>query len=299
MNIVRLESISKSFNKTLALDTITLNVTKGSVLGLLGPNGAGKTTLLRILTGILQPDSGNYYFNNTPVKKIAFRNIGYLPEERGLYKNMKVMEQLHFLGSLKDVKSKSLDEKIDYWLNKTGISTYKNHKVGELSKGNQQKVQLAATLLHEPELVILDEPLSGFDAINAEMAEGIITELRASGTTFILSTHHMESVESLCSHIALINQGQLVLEGEIEEIKSRYRKGTYILKGSGTLKQPAVSFKIVRHEPAGNIYYLSATNKSTANDIISEVSSSFSIHSFTEEETGIKDIFIKTIQNNT
>lgn len=297
MNIVSLESVNKSFSKNLALDSITLNVTKGSVLGLLGPNGAGKTTLLRILTGILKPDSGSYHFNHSPFRESAFRNIGYLPEERGLYKDMKVMEQLLFLGSLKEVKSLILEKRIDYWLEKTGITSYKNHKVGELSKGNQQKVQLAATLLHDPELVILDEPLSGFDAINAEMAEGIITELQAKGTTFILSTHHMESVESLCSHIAFINRGKLVLQGKVEEIKAKNRKGIYIVKGSGTLNSEAASFKIVKSEPEKNLYYLEARNNALPNDLLAEIAATFSIQSFTEEETGIKDIFINTIQN--
>lgn len=223
MKIVEVQNVTKKYANHLALDSISLSVEKGSVFGLLGPNGAGKTTLIRILNQITAPDSGVVLFQGRPIQKEDIEKIGYLPEERGLYKKMKVGEQALYLAQLKGLSKQVAMERLVSWFRKFEIETWWNRKVEELSKGMQQKVQFVTTIIHEPEFLILDEPFSGFDPINTNIIKEEIINLRKKGTTIILSTHNMASVEEICDDIVLINQAKKVLEGNLIALKQQFK----------------------------------------------------------------------------
>src|SRR5690554_1014699 len=217
MDILKVENIIKAYANHLALNNVSLSVPKGSIFGLLGPNGAGKTTLIRIVNQITGPDSGKVYFNGQPLAPEHIGQIGYLPEERGLYKKMKVGEQALYLARLKGMSKHDAMVRLKHWFDKFEIGSWWHKKVEELSKGMAQKVQFITTVLHEPQLLILDEPFSGFDPINANLIKKEILELREKGATIILSTHNMGSVEEICDHIALINNSRKVLSGEVRD----------------------------------------------------------------------------------
>lgn len=222
--------IVKQYSNHLALDDLSLHIPKGSIFGLLGPNGAGKTSLIRIINQITAPDSGEIYFNGELLQPKHIERIGYLPEERGLYKKMKIGEQMLYLARLKGLAKREATQRIRRWFEKLEIESWWDKKVEDLSKGMQQKVQFVATVVHEPDLVILDEPFSGFDPINAQTIQKEILELNKSGTTIIYSTHRMESVEALCDYIALINSAKKVLDGRVEDIKRTYRNQLYSIE---------------------------------------------------------------------
>lgn len=233
MEILNVEEVNKVFGNYKALNNVSLVVPQACVYGLLGPNGAGKTTLIRIINQIIAPDSGNVYFKNRKMEPNDVAFIGYLPEERGLYKKMKVGEQAIYLGRLKGLSRHDTLKRLKYWFEKFEIQAWWDKKVEELSKGMAQKVQFVTTILHEPELLIFDEPFSGFDPINANMLKNEILELKAKGATIIFSTHNMSSVEELCDNITLINKSSVVLNGQVDEIRNRYKKGMFELKFSG------------------------------------------------------------------
>lgn len=228
MNIININNLSKFFGSYLALDNVNLSVKKGTVLGLLGPNGAGKTTLLRIINGILVKDSGNVQIFDKEASLQTARLIGYMPEERGLYDNMTIENQILYFGELKGAKPADIRPLMNEYLELFNLSGSNKRKIKELSKGNQQKVQIIATLIHKPELVILDEPFSGFDPINGALLESLIERLKTDGTTLIISSHNMHSVEELCDSIALINKGKLILQGQLDEIKDAYKNNEYV-----------------------------------------------------------------------
>jgi ABC-2 type transport system ATP-binding protein len=225
--IFRAEHVSKAYAGHVALRDVSISVAEGSIFGLLGPNGAGKTSLIRIINQITAPDSGNLWFGNERLQQHHLHRIGYLPEERGLYKKMKVGEQALYLAQLKGLSKKDALIKLKYWFEKFEIQTWWNKKVEELSKGMAQKVQFIVTVLHEPQLLILDEPFSGFDPINTNLIKSEILELRKKGTTIIFSTHNMGSVEELCDNIALINNAHVILEGNVTEVRNRFRSHVY------------------------------------------------------------------------
>lgn len=227
MIIFSTNNVSKTYANHKALDKVSIEVEEGSVFGLLGPNGAGKTTLIRIINQITAPDEGEIYFMGEKLKSEHVLHIGYLPEERGLYKKMKVGEQAIYLAELKGIKKAEAKKRLEYWFNKFDISSWWNKKVEELSKGMQQKVQFITTILHEPELLIFDEPFSGFDPINANLLKEEILELKKKGATIIFSTHNMESVEEICDSIALINNSKKILDGRVDEIKQRFKKNQF------------------------------------------------------------------------
>lgn len=233
MEILRVENVIKKFGDYAASNDVSFKMRKGTVLGLLGPNGAGKTTLIRMITNIISPDSGTIYFNDKPVSSDIQNKIGYLPEERGLYKKLKVIEQLEYFGMLKGLNKHDASKSAKSWLARMGASGWENKKIQELSKGMQQKVQFISTVLHNPEFLILDEPFSGFDPINTELLKNIILEMKSNGTSLILSTHVMAQAEELCDDICMINKGKLVLNGNISHIKSSYGKNTVIIEFSG------------------------------------------------------------------
>jgi ABC-2 type transport system ATP-binding protein len=230
---LRLEAVTKRFDQHLAVDNVSLSIPRGSVYGLLGPNGAGKTTIIRMITGIMYPDSGRIRFDGDLLKHSHTNRVGYMPEERGLYKKTKVREQILYLLALKGMKPAAARQQTDSWLEKLGLSEWANRNVGDLSKGMQQKVQFISTVAHEPDLLILDEPFSGLDPVNTRVLEKEIHRMQANGTTIIFSTHRMEQVEELCNYIALINKGNVILEDQIQTVRQQFRKNIYHLEFSG------------------------------------------------------------------
>ena len=231
-HILEAHDIVKQYATHRALDGVSLNVPKGCIFGLLGPNGAGKTSLIRIITQITAPDEGYVLFDDQRLHPNHIQDIGYLPEERGLYKKMKVGEQLLYLAQLKGLSEREAMDKLKVWVKKFDIKTWWTKSIEDLSKGMQQKVQFVATVMHEPKLIILDEPFSGFDPINANLIKDEILELRQRGTTIIFSTHRMESVEELCDHIALVNKSRIILNGSKKEIKNQFKENSYSARPS-------------------------------------------------------------------
>ena len=228
--LLRTDKVCKRFDQHTALDEVSIEVGRGRIFGLLGPNGAGKTTLIRIINHITAPDSGSVVFNGHPLCWEDMQNIGYMPEERGLYKKMKVGEQAVYLAQLKGLSARDARQRLQMWFERLDIMSWWNRKLEELSKGMQQKVQFVITVLHEPELLIFDEPFSGFDPVNAEVLKREILRLRDAGHTIIYSTHNMPSVEDVCDDIALINHSRLVLSGSVDEVKRRYADGRYEIR---------------------------------------------------------------------
>ena len=243
--MLHVQHIVKQYASHRALDDVSLSVERGKIFGLLGPNGAGKTSLIRIITQITAPDSGEITFNGERLNVNHISRIGYLPEERGLYKKMEIGEQVLYLAQLKGMSAAEATRRIRYWFEKLDMKDWWHKKVEDLSKGMQQKVQFVATVLHEPELIILDEPFSGFDPVNVDIIKKEIIELNKKGITFIFSTHRMESVEELCHHIALINRSKKILDGSVDDIKASYRNNTYWIEYDGTY-QPSPSTGIYR-----------------------------------------------------
>ncbi len=235
MEILKLENVTKKFGNYTAVNNVSFSVKAGTIFGLLGPNGAGKTTILRMICNIFNADSGEIKLFDQVVSSVSQNNIGYLPEERGLYKKPKVLEQLIYCAELKGMPRKQAKKEALDWLEKLGASGWQNKKIEELSKGMQQKIQFISTILHSPDFIILDEPFSGFDPVNMELLKNIILEQKSLGKTFILSTHIMAHAEELCDEVCMINKGKVVLNGAISDIKNSYSKNTIILEFSGDM----------------------------------------------------------------
>ena len=226
-NILEVQKVSKNFGSFTALNNVSISVPKGSIFGLLGPNGAGKTTLIRIINQITMPDSGHVFLDGEALKPTHIKDIGYLPEERGLYKSMKVGEQALYLAQLKGLSHKEAKERLKYWFDRLEIGDWWNKKIQELSKGMAQKIQFVVTVLHQPKLLIFDEPFSGFDPINANLIKDEILKLREDGATIIFSTHRMESVEEMCDEITLIHKSNKILEGKLNDVKRKFKTNTF------------------------------------------------------------------------
>jgi len=273
-------------------------VPKQSIFGLLGPNGAGKTTLIRIITQIIFADTGKVYFEDREIKEEDVRKMGYLPEERGLYKKMKVAEHLIYLARLKGLKRTEALDKIKHWFNKFQILDWSNKKVEDLSKGMQQKIQFIATIIHNPSLIILDEPFSGFDPINVNIIKDEILELKRNGATIIFSTHRMESVEELCDHIALINKSNVILNGTKKDIKHQFRTNTFIVDHEGDLPSYTEHFEVVDQNPTEEGHTRSTiriSNGKSPNDLLSILLNKVEIHAFQEKIPTMNDIFIAKV----
>lgn len=279
--MLEIRKVSKSFGQKRALDDVSLIVESGSVYGLLGPNGAGKTTLIRIITGITMPDSGEALLDGEHISLKNAQRIGYLPEERGLYKQMKVGEQIRYFARLRGMSYADAAAETDYWLKRFDILSWKQKKVEELSKGMAQKVQFITTVIHRPQLLILDEPFSGFDPVNADRVRQEIIRLNKNGTTVILSTHDMGSVETLCKEISLINQGKIVLQGAVEQIKQQYNEHNF-----------EITFQ---KEDNTETTILQKLENETNNEFLHRISIEGEILSFREKLPSMNDIFIKTI----
>lgn len=294
------KDIVKQYGDYRALDKVSIKVPKGCIYGLLGPNGAGKTTLIRIINRITAPDEGEVLIDGRPYHKKDIYNIGYLPEERGLYKKMEVEEQALFLAQLKGLSKKEAKERLDYWFEKFDIQSWAKKKIEELSKGMQQKVQFITTVIHDPELLILDEPFSGFDPVNAELLKNEILELKEKGKTIILSTHNMESVESLCDEISLINKSHVVLQGNVDEIRNSHKKNTFILKiASPDFQMDSDLFSVTSRATEREITTLHIQkNEAISNAaLLKSIVDKYEIISFEEELPTMNDIFIQTVTN--
>lgn len=290
--------IVKQYGNYTALNGVNLQVPRGCVYGLLGPNGAGKSSLIRIINRITAPDNGEVLINGKISTPDDIYNIGYLPEERGLYKKMKVGEHIIFLARLKGLSKEEAKKKVNFWLKKFDILSWENKKVEELSKGMQQKIQFIATVIHEPDLFILDEPFSGFDPVNAELLKNEILDLKAKGKTIILSTHNMESVEELCDEITLINKSHVMLQGNVKDIRAQYRKHIFRLKVSGdSFDIQSSHFKVLEQiQEKGCISIRIQRNDEASNsELIKEVADKYEVLSFDEELPTMNDIFIQIV----
>jgi ABC-2 type transport system ATP-binding protein len=289
------KDVVKEYGDYIALNKVSITVPKGSIYGLLGPNGAGKTTLMRIINQITAPDSGSLIFDGAPLSKHHISDIGYLPEERGLYKKMKVGEQALYLAQLKGMSYDEALLKLKFWFEKLDILSWWNKKVEELSKGMAQKIQFVVTVIHEPKLLIFDEPFSGFDPINAAIIRKEILELSQKGTTIIFSTHRMESVEEICDHIALINKAQTILEGPIEKIKNQFANNSYEVITIDRVLNENDYFSIISQED--NNYSLLLKEGKTQQEALQSIIQQTEIISFRKEMPSMEEIFIKAINN--
>lgn len=303
MNIIEVQNITKRFSNHLALDNVSLSVKEGVIFGLLGPNGAGKTTLIRILNQITFPDSGTVLFKGSPIQADDVRSIGYLPEERGLYKKMKAGEQAMYLAQLKGLDRKTAYERLRVKFQQYDILDWWNRPVEELSKGMQQKLQFITTILHKPSFLILDEPFSGFDPINANLLKEEILKLKQEGTTIILSTHNMASVEEICDEIALINQAQKILEGNLYDIKKQFKKNIYSIEvqeesqALNSLIKNNFELLEQRTLPHSTQYDIRIAADMQANDLLGAVMPFANITAFREVLPSMNEIFIEQVQN--
>ena len=306
-NLLVAENVSKNFGDFKALNDVSISVPKSSIFGLLGPNGAGKTTLIRIINQITMPDSGQIILDGEPLRPIDVQNIGYLPEERGLYKTMKVGEQALYLAQLKGLSKQEAKSRLKHWFDKLDIGDWWNKKIQELSKGQAQKIQFVVTVLHRPKLLIFDEPFSGFDPINANLIKDEILQLRDEGATVIFSTHRMESVEELCDHIALIHKSNKILDGKLTDVKRQYKTNTFEVglrteNIDGLTKMieekysilPA-TFKNLNEDLKLNI---KLNDNDSSNDLLGFLTNKAEVNHFVEVIPSANDIFIQSVKSN-
>tara|TARA_R110002126_G_scaffold174555_2_gene323128 strand:+ start:273 stop:1199 length:927 start_codon:yes stop_codon:yes gene_type:complete len=306
-NLLEVNNVSKYFGDFKALNDVSITIPRGSIFGLLGPNGAGKTTLIRVVNQITMPDSGTVILDGEPLSQKHVRDIGYLPEERGLYKSMKVGEQAIYLAQLKGLSKAEAKTRLKYWFERLEIGDWWNKKIQELSKGMAQKIQFVVTVLHEPKLLIFDEPFSGFDPINANLIKDEILRLRENGATVIFSTHRMESVEELCDDIALIHESNKILDGKLVDIKRQYKINTFevgIRAHNHFLLEKALSekfnvskanFKTLEDELKLNIKLQQGEKP---NDLLSYLANKGDVSHFVELIPSVNDIFIQAVKSN-
>jgi ABC-2 type transport system ATP-binding protein len=297
--MLSIRNIVKQYAGHTALSGVSLEVNRGQVFGLLGPNGAGKTSLIRIINQITAPDSGEVYFDGQKLNQSHIGRIGYMPEERGLYKKMEIGEQIVYLARLKGLSHAEATRRIKYWFEKLEIESWWNKKVEELSKGMQQKAQFIATVLHEPDLIILDEPFSGFDPVNAEVIKNEILELNGKGSTILFSTHRMESVEELCDSIALINKSEKILDGRVKDIRNSYRSNTYQIEYSGDKldfngSQPFTLLDEIATEDCYRIR-LKLNDGTTSNDVLQYLIPKVQVSLLQEVIPSVNEIFIQKV----
>ena len=299
-NLIQCKDVVKTFGEKVALDHVSVDIPKGQIFGLLGPNGAGKTTLIRIINRITIPSSGTILFDGKPITQRDVERIGYLPEERGLYRKMKVGDQAMYLAQLKGMSASEAAGELKKWFVKFGIESWWNKKVEELSKGMAQKVQFITTVVHRPSLLILDEPFSGFDPVNTQLIRDEILKLKENGATVVLSTHNMESVEELCDNIALINKSRLVISGRVDEIRHRYGNNNVelIYTSENVLESETGIFRVLsdRDDSGRHTAVLAIEQGVTGNEVLDRViSRSFAVNSFKELVPRMNDIFIKLV----
>jgi ABC-2 type transport system ATP-binding protein len=301
MDILSIQNVTKQYAAHRALDDVTMSVPHQSVFGLLGPNGAGKTSLIRIITQITAPDKGEILFEGKSLQPSDIELMGYLPEERGLYKKMEVGEQALYLARLKGLSRADAMKRLKYWFEKFEIQAWWKKKIEELSKGMQQKVQFIVTILHEPKFLILDEPFTGFDPINAELVKNELLALRDKGTTIVLSTHRMESVEELCTHIALINNSKKILEGSIKDIRKKHKSSSYEIHylgnkiGFTNALWAGYELLDLKEDSDHNIARVKMLQNQSPNDLLNALLPNIELVGFREIVPSMNDIFIKTV----
>lgn len=299
MNVLEVKGVSKFYGDFTALHKLDLSVPKGSIFGLLGPNGAGKTSLIRIINQITAPDEGEILLNGEALNAYHISDIGYLPEERGLYPKMKVYEQLVYLARLKGLNKKSASSEVHEWLERFEITSWKNKMLEELSKGMAQKIQFIATVIHKPHLLIFDEPFTGFDPVNTELIKSEIRRLRDRGASVIFSTHRMESVEEICDEIVLINKGEKILEGPIRDVKSSFRANEYQVRLENAKVERLKYADIVEKKEVGNqVDLLLRAPVSATRDLLQELMNSGDLLLFQERLPSLNEIFISKVQGS-
>ena len=300
MTLFEAKNITKQYGSQMALDNVNISVPRQSIYGLLGPNGAGKTTLIRIINQITGPDSGELFLDGKKLRPEDVSQIGYLPEERGLYKKMKVGEQALYFAQIKGLSRAEAMKRLKYWFGKLEIIDWWGKKVEELSKGMAQKVQFIITILHEPKLLIFDEPFTGFDPVNANIIKNEILFLREKGATIIFSTHNMESVETLCDNITLINKSKNILEGSVNEIRSKWAANEYdlLIEGNVTLENNAIYSIVNKNFESGKSFIrISVHDNVNTNDILYDVMKSGTILSFKQALPSMNEIFLRVVQS--
>ena len=298
--MLSIRNIVKQYANHRALDNVSIEIEDGSIFGLLGPNGAGKTSLIRIINQITAPDQGDVFLNGEKLNPNHISMIGYLPEERGLYKKMEIGEQMLYLAQLKGLSKSDATLKIKHWFEKMEIESWWHKKVEDLSKGMQQKVQFIATVVHDPKLIILDEPFSGFDPVNVQLITDEILDLNKNGATIIFSTHRMESVEQLCDSIALIHQSKKILDGKVKDIKNQYRNNTYRISFSGKLEHQENQFFNINNEKVDDgITHLTIQINAghSVNDLLHYLMPQVQISELMEIIPSMNDIFIQNVKN--
>jgi len=299
MNVLSLQNVVKAYSNHIAVNDVSFDVKAGSIFGLLGPNGAGKTSLIRIITTITAADSGKIYLNGHPLNHLHPNEIGYMPEERGLYKKMKVGEQLLYLAQLKGLSNKDAKIKLRNWLEKFEILSWWDKKIGDLSKGMSQKVQFIATVVHDPSLIILDEPFSGLDPINANLIKDEIYQLKEKGASILFSTHRMEQVEEICEDIVLINKGKILLYGGVDKIKNDFKEHLFSVKYNGRLPETISDHNYLIVNKTANEIVFKAGVDQTSNDLLRNlINSHVNIVSFNEIMPSLNEIFIKIVESN-
>jgi len=293
------KNVTKRYTNHLALDNVSLSIPAKTIFGLLGPNGAGKTTFIRIINQIINSDGGEITIFGERLQPKHIETIGYLPEERGLYKKLKVGEQLIYLARLKGLSRKDAVEKSKAWVKKFEVTDWWNKKVEDLSKGMAQKVQFISTVMHEPRLIILDEPFSGFDPVNAQLITQEILELKEKGCTIIFSTHRMETVEDLCDHIALIDKSKKILEGSKKQVKQTYRSNTYWVEHKGSLPPSSLNYQLIEQRSLEDGFFKSVikvNNGTSPNILIRDLTELTEVHSFVEKIPTMSEIFISLVK---
>ncbi|CVK16410.1 ABC-2 type transport system ATP-binding protein [Apibacter mensalis] len=297
------ENVTRTYEDKIALDNFNIKIPKGSIYGILGPNGAGKTTFIRIINQITKPDSGTIYFNGEPLQPKHISHIGYMPEERGLYKNMKIGEQAIYLAQLKGMNKTEAKSRLEYWFDKLKIDKWWNKKLSELSKGMAQKIQFVVTVLHNPDLLIFDEPFSGFDPVNANLIRDEILELKEKGTTILFSSHRMESVEELCDYIALINNSKKILDGSVKEIRHKFKQDKFKIRITDidffeieNLMQLNVVENLTKRDNEYS-FSIKISNRNYLKYFITELSTKGTILSFYEEIPSMNEVFINAVNS--
>lgn len=291
--MLHIRSVTKRFDEITAVDSVDFEVHRGEIYGFLGPNGAGKTTTIRMIMGILEPDEGEITFSGNPIRSLPVNTFGYLPEERGLYQKQKLLETIVYFGILKGLREYEAKSRVAAWLERFNLSDYSNKKIQELSKGNQQKVQFILTLLHNPKLVVLDEPFTGLDPVNQLLLKDIIKEKQAEGVTFLFSTHNMEQVERLCTNICLINNGKIILEGELAQIRREFRNEIVTVQFDGVLPKEGIGEFLENPSLGEGMVEGVLCNGTRA--FISWLNQSVEIHNYSMRPPTLEEIFIEMV----
>ena len=295
MNVLEIQNISKSYGDNKALDNVSISIPEGSIFGLLGPNGAGKTTLLRILNQIIIKDEGTLLLNGESLKREHVRKLGYMPEERGLYKKMKVGKQIEYFARLKGISRTEAAKRSNEWLTKLELMECKNKRTMELSKGMQQKVQFIITVIHNPAIIILDEPFSGFDPVNAQLIKQEILKLKENGMTILLSSHRMENVEEICDHVAMLNKSKKVLDGTIRELKQKFKGDLYKIKSSTEIPESSL-YDIVKSEKTEDHYEQDLKLNASSKSVLKELLEITEISHLEEVIPSLEEIFFNVVK---